>query len=670
MQPNWTQGLNAEQAEAVAHTYGPLLILAGAGSGKTTVLVARAGRMITDGSVRPRDLCVLTFTNKAARELKTRVQAKLGPVASGIWAGTFHSFGLHLLRKYRREAGLSDGFGIMDATDAGSLAKELLRDFDYGGKTAYDAQKLLAIISEWRENGKTQASGDDEYEVAVEWLLPRFLKRLTMLGMVDFDGLILKPTEMMEQIPSLREEIQNSFTQVMVDEFQDTNRMQMRFIRQLVDSHKNITVVGDDDQSIYGWRGACISNILDFPKTYSQCKVVRLERNYRSTPAILALANSIIAKNTQRHTKVLRSREDSEHGDLPEVFVYADENEEAESVAGEVDEFIRQGYAKKEIAVLYRSNGQGALLEAELRRKQVPYLMSGGTAFFDRKETRDIIAYLRCAIKPNEVALRRIINTPPRGIGEKTVELITEHAAAQKIKFPEAVKEWRAAGVEERAGAAIEVLLQQLSGMTEFVLDEPTVPCGQRILQFFNELGYQEYLRTHSTNAQVAAKRLRYIEVFSNIVDRFVDKTGRTAQTLKQFIDAMELRDVLNDKEENEDRVQLLTLHACKGLEFPSVILMGVEEDILPHKMLGNDLSEERRLFYVGVTRAQKKLILTRASNRRRHGKTVPSPPSRFLLEIPSGLTVEHTRSRPIQEEKRKSMIADLFKKLDALGSR
>jgi superfamily I DNA/RNA helicase len=666
---NWTEGLNAEQVRAVNHNEGPLLILAGAGSGKTTVLVARAGRLISEGRIFSSELCVLTFTNKAARELKHRVQAKLGNVAKGLWAGTFHSFGLLLLRRHHKEAGLSSGFGIIDASDAAAIVKELLRDFNYGGKTAYDAEKILSLIGQWRERGQRDAKNEDEYEAAVEWLLPRYLKRLDHLGMVDFDGLILRPLELMKQNPDVAAAIQGLFRQVMVDEFQDTNQMQMGLIQKLVQPHLNLSVVGDDDQSIYGWRGACISNILNFPKLYQQCEVVRLERNYRSTPAILKVANEVIAKNNQRHKKVLRSSPEAAEGDKPEVFVYETEHDEAENIAIEIDAFIHQGHNRREIAVLYRSNSQGALLEAELRLRKIPYLMSGGTAFFDRKETRDILAYLRCAFKPNEIAFRRILNVPPRGIGEKTIETLIDYSLSHHVNFMEATRRWREAGVEEKTGAAIEEHFEKLRALVSFTVEGDNLSAGARLIQFFEELGYRPYLEKYSGNSQVAAKRWRLMELFGGILDRFVTQGGRSPETLREFLDAMELRDLMNDKEEKEDRVQLLTLHACKGLEFPIVFLMGVEEDLIPHKVLGTDVSEERRLFYVGVTRAQKRLILTRAKKRRRHGKWMDVVPSRFLLEIPDALLHEHAGPRPVREDVRKSLIADLFKKLDNLSA-
>ena len=666
---SWHKGLNPEQITAVEHDRGPLLILAGAGSGKTTVLVARAGRLIQEQIVAAKKLCVLTFTNKAARELKHRVEQKLGGTAKGIWAGTFHSFGLSLLRRFHHEAHLPREFGILDAGDAGGIVKELLKDFNYCGKTAYDEDKLLSILSHWRESGRTEARKDEEYEIATEWLLPRYLKRLEHLGMVDFDGLILKPVELMKSDERIRESVQKLYDQVMVDEFQDTNQMQMRLIQRLVETHKNVAVVGDDDQSIYGWRGACVSNILNFPKLYDGCKVVRLERNYRSTPVILRLANAVIAKNTQRHAKVLRS-DRTEDGDAPELFVYENENEEAENVANEIQSLVAGGSPRKSIAVLYRSNSQGAMIEAELRRLGIAYAMSGGTAFFDRKEIRDVLAYLRSAIKPNEVSFRRILNTPSRGIGDKTIEHLTQYSRDNQRNFVEASRRWREVGIDEKIGAALEELWHELGTLVATILSAAGMTPGERLMRWLEEVGYKRHLAKHAPDHMVAAKRWRFLELFARLLDRFLEVGGRSAETVKEFIDAMELRDTRDDDEKNADKVQLLTLHACKGLEFPTVFLLGVEEDIIPHKTLGTDIAEERRLFYVGVTRAEKRLILTRAKRRKRHGRWIDSPPSRFLLEIPKGLLKEFESSRPVCEEKRKSMLGDFWKKMESLDGK
>jgi DNA helicase II / ATP-dependent DNA helicase PcrA len=665
----WTAGLNPEQIKAVEHNSGPLLILAGAGSGKTTVLVCRAGRLLEDQIVSAKELCVLTFTNKAAREIKQRVTKKIGSSAKGIWSSTFHSFGLHWLREFHKKARLSDHFGIMDASDAGALIKEILKDFHYADKTAFDADKILSLISLWRERGQREAKVEDPYEAAVEWALPKYLKRLELLGMVDFDGLILRPLELMEEDDEIKQTIQSAYGQVMVDEFQDTNQMQMQFIRRLVEPHRNITVVGDDDQSIYGWRGACVSNILDFPKLYSGCETIRLERNYRSTASILQLANAVIEKNSKRHGKVLRSEKSTTSDILPELFIYDSEIEEADSVTREVSDFLKEGtHAKKDIAILYRANSQGALLEGELRRLQIPYSTTGGTGFFDRKETRDILAYLRCAIKPNEVAMRRVINTPPRGIGEKTIEELTAFSESKSISFVEAVKQADTLDLEERAKKAIQEFLQLLeSTLTRVISDGASA--GDRLLSILDEIGYRRYIETYAGNALAATKRWKWVETFARVLDSFIERGGRNITTLKKFVDSMELRDAITENKKEEDRVQLMTLHACKGLEFPIVFLIGLEEDLLPHKTLGLDIAEERRLFYVGITRAQERLILTRAEKRRKYGKWIDSAPSRFLLEIPTDLMKSYKGARPMSKDQRKDMIADLFKKIDALNA-
>lgn len=658
----WLESLNPEQRQAAEHNYGPLLILAGAGSGKTTVLVSRAGRLIEEQIVSPKRLCVLTFTNKAARELKQRVATRLGSKGNQIWAGTFHSFGLNLLKRFHTEAGLPKFFGILDSKDSQGIIKELLSNFQYADKSGFKIDKLAFMLADWRERNQTQAVKDEEYEAATEWLLPRYLKRLELLGATDFDGLILKPLELMKN-PSLKEQIQNDFDQVMVDEFQDTNLTQLQLVRCLSDGHKNIAVVGDDDQSIYGWRGAQIKNILHFPRYYTDCKVVRLERNYRSTPAILNLGNEVISKNSNRHKKVLIAQSTLETGKLPELFVLADEHEEAQTISAEIERFRGEGYDYKDVGVLYRSNSIGAFLELELRRNHIPYSISGGTGFFDRKETRDILAYLRLALKPNDVAFRRVLNTPPRGIGDKTTELL--HAKAHGTSFLNTTKNWQEAGVEPRAGKSIDELFSQIDGLVPRLLDA-TIPSGNALLSFVDTIGYKKYLEKLSGDLSQATRRWKHVELFCDVLNRFVETGGKKRKALSEFLDAMELRDVIED-DKKKDSVQMMTLHACKGLEFPVVLLSGIEEDILPHKTLGGDISEERRLFYVGITRARERLILTRSCQRQRFGKKVDSAASRFLLEIPDHLIDSHVGPRPITDSKRKSMVADLFKKLDAL---
>ena len=665
---HWYQGLNSEQAKAVAHNYGPLLILAGAGSGKTTVLVARTGRLIEERIAPAKNICVLTFTNKAAREMKHRVTAKLGSSAKGIWAGTFHSFGLQLLRRYHRQAKLSKQFGVIDSGDAQSIIKDLVKEVKNPLKDKFDSEKVLSLINDLRSLGKFSYPIDDEYAAAAEVLLPKYVKRLELLGVVDFEGLLLKPMELFKSHPEILEELQESIHQLMVDEFQDTNSLQMSLINALVKKHRNITVVGDDDQSIYGWRGADVNNILDFPRLYKPCEVIKLENNYRSTPSILDVANSVIQKNVKRHGKLLKS-DRLDRGAKPEVFVYETEDEESENIVEHITHFYKQGYKYKDIAILYRSNSQGGFVEAQLRRAQVPYSLSGGTAFFDRREIKDILAYMRSSLAPHEVAMRRIINSPSRGIGEVTVQKIADYSENHKVSFYQAVQNWREADIPEKTGENIDALRTFLEELpNKLVQGNPGESAGETLLRVFTEIGYRQFVYASVTEPQAAEKKWMFVEIFSRVLDSFVMKGGRTLDTIKEFIDCMELRDQLDDSPDGKevDQVQLLTLHACKGLEYPVCLLIGVEEDIIPHRTLGSDIDEERRLFYVGVTRAKSHLVLTRARMRKRYGSLKPSSPSRFLVEIPDELVEVHESGfRPVSGDQRESLVASFLKQLD-----
>ena len=651
----WIKNLNDEQQSAVLHNFGPLLILAGAGSGKTTVLVSRAGRLIDEKICPASKLCVLTFTNKAARELKSRVASRLGEKGSEIWAGTFHSFGLSLLRRFSKASGLKKEFGVVDATDSAAIAKELMWDFHNAGKTAYDSSALLEMISQWRHEGRTGAKSEDEYEVAVEWLMPRYFKRLERLGVVDFDGLLQRPIELMKKSPDIRKEIQESFDQVMVDEFQDTNATQMKLVKLISERHNNLSVVGDDDQSIYGWRGACIRNILDFPKMFRMCKVVRLERNYRSSESILKLANAVISQNKERHDKVLRPMVVSD-AILPKLFVYQDETEEASGVCGEIRAWLDKGVPQGEIAVLYRSNSIGASLEAELRKNSIPYAITGGTAFFDRKETRDVLAYLRLAYRPTELALRRVLTAPPRGVGGKCLERLEEFAQHRQTNLVQAARLWKETGVELKAGQSLDDLFGHLEQFRANCVSTPRAS----LMNLLASTGYRKHLAKTANDSLAAAKRWRLIEIFCDVFDRTLLKT----RDPKAFIDAMELRD--NVDEEEIPRVNLMTLHASKGLEFQCVCLVGIEEEILPHRTLGLDVAEERRLFYVGLTRAKRELYLTHNRRRNRFGREADVLPSRFLVEVPKALYQMGEAVRKMTAENRKTLLDELYKQIGA----
>jgi DNA helicase-2/ATP-dependent DNA helicase PcrA len=661
----WTQGLNPEQVEAVLHNEGPLLILAGAGSGKTTVLVSRTGRMISDRVALASQIAVLTFTNKAARELKHRVAVKLGDLSKGLWAGTFHSFGLSLLKKYHKAAGLSVNFGVIDQTDSQAILKELMKEIRVVGKDKFDTERLLELVNYRRTHPKAKLEAIDEYHELAESLFPKFQKKMDLLGVVDFEGLLIKPLQLLKENQDIRAKVQEQYKYLMVDEFQDTNELQMKLIDQLVGPEKNLAVVGDDDQSIYGFRGAQVSNILNFPKRYTPCKVVKLERNYRSTGKIIALANEIIENNKSRHGKVLRA-ESKSFGDLPELFVLNSEEDEAEFLVREIRARISQGYKFDDIAILYRSNSQAGLVEAQLKLNRIPYSVSGGSGFFDRKEVKDVLAYLRSAIAPHDVCVKRILNTPSRGIGDTTVEKLNIFAQEKKITFLKACERWKEAGVQEKTGEIILSFLDLLKQLPAKILDPSTgLTAGRNLDKVFRELGYRDYLFQMHSDPQSADKRWLLIDILGRILDTLIQKGGRDLKTLKEFLDMMDLRDDPRDDEAVE--VSLMTLHACKGLEFPIVYLIGVEEDLLPHRRLGEDIDEERRLFYVGVTRAQEKLILTRAKTRKKHGVIRPSSPSRFLLEVgDENLTRYEADSRPVSVEQRQDLLKSFLSGLDS----
>ncbi len=663
---DWFKDLNPEQCEAVAHNYGPLLILAGAGSGKTTVLVSRTGRLIDENIAAASKICVLTFTNKAARELKHRVQLKVGPKAKGLWAGTFHSFGLQLLRKNHKRAGLGPHFGILDQNDTNSLIKELMKEVKTS-KEKFDADKIGNLINLIRAGKSLPVGMLEEYHEIATVLAPRYEKKLKTLGVTDFEGLLLEPLRLFKAHPEVLDGVQNHFSQIMVDEFQDTNQEQMKLVHSLSEQHKNLTVVGDDDQSIYGWRGAEIKNILDFPHSQENCAVIKLERNYRSLSGILDLGNEVISKNKKRHGKILRSTKTESPNEKPEVFVLENEDEEADFVVREIRHSRQQNYSFRDVAILYRSNTQGAFIESALRRDQIPYSISGGTSIFDRKEAKDWLAYLKQAISPDEVSLRRIINTPPRGIGETTLDKLTEYSDANDIPFVEACKKWREAGVAEKTGEAIDNLMKWVWTFPSRLLEDDS--CGKSISERFmflvRESGYRDYLAQSSPEGAVFEKRWQVIEIVGRIIESFVMKREAAVSTLKDFMDAMMLKDD-NDDDKEKNEVQLMTIHASKGLEFPVVILVGVEEDLLPHKRLGGDLDEERRLLYVGITRAQKKLSLTYCRLRKKMGVIKPVFPSRFLTDCNKSLYNFHEHgSRPVTGEAREQMVSDFLKKLN-----
>ncbi len=663
---DWLKGLNSEQIEAVNHNHGPLLILAGAGSGKTTVLVSRTGRLIDEKVAYAGQICVLTFTNKAARELKHRVQDRVGPLAKGLVAGTFHSFGLQLLRKNYHYLGLSPNFGVLDQSDSQSIIKELIKEVKNSTKEKFDADKLLNLVNILRAGKKIPPGHLDEYHELAEVLTPKYEKKLLLYGVTDFEGLLLEPLKLFKKHPEVLQKVQNQFSQIMVDEFQDTNSEQMKLVAFLADEHKNLTVVGDDDQSIYGWRGAQIANILNFPSDHKNCKVVKLEKNYRSVSSILDLGNEVISKNAKRHGKILRSTKTHIDSEKPEVFVLENEDEEADFVLREIQTLKQNNFNYSDVAILYRSNTQGAFIESSLRRAHIPYEISGGTSIFERKEAKDWLAYLKQALLPDEVSLRRIINTPPRGLGETTIEKISDYAKDHKVDFLTACKKWADVGVPVKQGETIEQFLKWLWVFPQRILDDTSLGAtvSDRFQNLVREIGYRDFLSQTANDGLLFDRKWQVIEIVGRILESFLTKRDLSIVALKEFVDAMLLRDDTND-DKRKDQVQLMTFHASKGLEFPAVMLVGVEEDLLPHKRLGSDIDEERRLFYVGITRAQQKLILTYCRQRKKMGTIKPVFASRFLTETSKSLySFYELGARPVSGQARDTLVSDFLSKL------
>lgn len=669
---DWFKGLNPEQVQAVAHNYGPLLILAGAGSGKTTVLISRTGRMIEEKIAPASGICVLTFTNKAAKELKHRVEARIGKQAKGLWTGTFHSFCLQVLRKNHKLADLPAQFGILDQSDSNYVIKDLIRNIRNTTKDKFDVDKLLGLVNLIRQKKSLPPGYLEEYHEMAEVVAPLYEKELKKLGVTDFEGLLLDTLKLFKEHPEVLEKIQQQYTQIMVDEFQDTNSEQMKLIDAISSAHNNLCVVGDDDQSIYGWRGAEIKNILNFPKKFASCEVVKLERNYRSVHTILEMGNAVIKKNANRYDKLLKPGMNKTTDYKPEVFVLENEEEESEFVCREIMEIKNsRGLSYKDIAILYRSNTQGAFIESALRRTNIPYTITGGTSIFDRKEAKDWLAYLKQSLGDDEVSFRRIVNTPPRGLGDTTIEKLSELSKQNGKNLPAVSKMWQEAGIPEKQGHILDDLHKWLWTFPQRLLDDnelgPTI--SVRFENLVREAGYRDYLMKQTVDANTGSgalfdKRWQIIEIFGRILESFINKRSPDIGSLRDFVDAMQLRDS-DDNDVEADDVQLMTFHASKGLEFPVVLLVGVEEDLLPHRRLGSDIDEERRLFYVGITRAQENLILSYCRERKKQGVIKKSVPSRFLLEVDTHLyQMYEMGARPVSGVARDDLVKNFLSKL------
>lgn len=634
------KGLNPQQKEAVLATDGPLLILAGAGSGKTRVLTQRIAYLLDEKKVAPWSILAITFTNKAAREMKDRISMITGPDAEDIWISTFHSMCVRILRRDIDRIGYSRNFTILDSGDQISVVKQCLKELNIDPKK-YDPRAVLGFIS----NAKNELKTPEQYgnmilgpiEQVAQKVYTLYQKKLKSNNSLDFDDLIMKTIQLFEDEPEVLAFYQKKFRYVHVDEYQDTNRAQYMLVKKLAAGYKNICVVGDSDQSIYRWRGADITNILNFEKDYPNARTILLEQNYRSTKKILEAANKVISNNAGRKPKNLWT--DNDEGAIIRYYTADSEHSEAYYVVDQIQKAIQAGRSYREIAILYRTNAQSRVIEEVFVKSGVPYNIVGGTKFYDRKEIKDMLAYLRLISNPDDdLSLTRIINVPKRGIGAGTVEKIAAYAAQQGISMYRAIQEADQIGLSARFTDAVVKfarMIAELESMQEYL---GVTELAEEVLK---RTEYREELRREGTLE--ARSRIENIEEFLSVTMEF--ERASEDKTLVAFLTDLALvADIDKLDESEEDRgnsVVLMTLHSAKGLEFPMVFLVGMEEGIFPHSralLEEVEMEEERRLAYVGITRAEEELFLTRALMRTLYGQTKMNSASRFIEEIPEHL--------------------------------
>ena len=625
-------GLNPVQREAASHPGGPLLIVAGAGSGKTRVLTHRIAWLIRDQNVSPWAILAITFTNKAADEMRNRVGALIGPVADKMWISTFHSACVRILRRDASRLGYRSGFTIYDDADSLRLMTYVLRDQGVDTKRHPPRGVLNAVSA-----AKNELVDFDTYRANAEspperkLIAPAYTeyqRRLTAANAMDFDDLLMVTVNLLQVDAEALEQWQTRFEHILVDEYQDTNRAQNELVLMLGARHHNVCVVGDSDQSIYGFRGADIRNILDFETVFPETRVIVLDQNYRSTQNILDAANSLIANNLARTPKALWT--DSGGGDLIVNYRADDERDEAAWIVDRIAAQQHSGGRWGDVAVFYRTNAQSRAIEEELARRRVPYKVIGGTKFYDRREVKDVLAYLRAIVNPeDEVSVKRILNVPKRGIGETSVRKLDAYANAHNLPFHRALEEADRAGVSGKALGGINELLVSLAYLRALASSgsSPTA-----VLQaVLDRTSYLVLLEAENTIE--SAGRIENVTELLSSADQY--------ETLDAFLEAVALVSDSDEIDRDESVVVLMTLHTAKGLEFPIVFLAGLEEGVFPHtRSIGepDELEEERRLAYVGITRAQKTLYLTNAFTRTLFGQTQYNPPSRFLKEIPERL--------------------------------
>lgn len=653
---NMLDKLNERQKEAVLATEGPVLVLAGAGSGKTTVLVNRIAYMISEKHIRPWNILAITFTNKAAREMKDRIERLLGDTAKDMWIGTFHSVCVRILRSCIDLLGYSRDFVIYDTADTKTVMKECLRELDIDEKS-FPVRNVLSIISNAKNDLMDAATFENVYKSdyrmsIIAKIYYRYQTKLRKNNAVDFDDIILNTVKILSENPDVLSKYQDKFQYILVDEYQDTNNSQYLLINLLAQANRNLCVVGDDDQSIYKFRGANIGNILNFEDDYSDVQKITLDQNYRSTQNILDAANSVISNNKGRMGKSLWTS----NGDGNKVFVYTGTNEydEARYIARQIKKHFDEQGSFSDCAILYRTNAQSRVIEEMLMRESVPYKVLSGLRFYDRKEIKDIIAYLRVVYNPNDdVSLARIINEPKRKIGNATLEKARNIAREKETSLYDVISH---ADDYPEFKTAIKKLLGFSEIIQSLIKLKDTVTIEDLTGRILNDTGYMPALIMEDTTE--SKTRIENLGEFISVITEF-EKNEETGNTLGEFLENISLVSDIDGYDENEDSAVLMTIHSAKGLEFPIVFLSGLEEGLFPGMRSmesDDDIEEERRLCYVAITRAKEQLYITKTISRTIHGKTMPTTASRFFKEIP----VEYLEDKTTLQPKVAKVMQDL----------
>ncbi|WP_303720633.1 ATP-dependent helicase [Malonomonas rubra] len=672
--------LNPQQRDAVSHTEGPLLLLAGAGSGKTRVITCRIVYLLQQRSVPAEQILAVTFTNKAAREMRERVEEMVGRKAcKGMVIATFHSLCVRILKVHIERLGYKKNFSIYSAADQQQLVKRLLKD-EIADATGKDAEQILWQISDAKSRlidpEQFVSSSRDPISCLTALVYPRYQKELKAYNAVDFDDLLVLAVRLLEKNNDLLEHYQQHFRYQMVDEYQDTNPVQYRLLKLLADGHGNLCVVGDDDQSIYGFRGADVGTILNFEQDFSGTRLIKLEQNYRSSGNILTAANAVIKNNNKRKEKALWTADGA--GRLVDYLICADDEDEACQVIERIHaELGRQPQLKySDFAILYRTNTQSRAFEEQLRYENIPYVLIGGQQFFDRKEVKDVIAYLKVLVNPfDEVNLLRILNYPKRNIGATSADKLIRFSAETELPLwnvllePEQVPDLNPKTVE-----AISAFVQLLERY-RYRFRQPLY-LSDTLRELLEELKLAEEIYRQENDAQKARRRVENQEEVLNAMAAYLEREAEPS--LVGFIEKVSLLDddgpKKNDKEQKlaQNAVTMMSLHSSKGLEFPVVFLVGMEEGFLPHKKSiyeTFDIDEERRLCYVGITRAQRQLVLLGAQQRRKYGKLEQREPSRFLVEIPEEVLVRCDSNTPqvTSPEQQAQSASNFFSGISAL---